>query len=78
MEVSERGPERLFLIQDPSKYVGQLGAQGCSLWESTDKVWVVNGHINKGEGNFNGAFFFKTIEDSGVTLGSHPANEFDV
>jgi hypothetical protein len=41
-------------------------------------LWVVNGHINKGEGNFNGAFFMKAIEDSGVFLGSHPANKFDV
>jgi len=57
----EREPKRTFQIQDPSRYRGQLGAQGTDLWSNTDKVFIVNGFVQKADGNFIGPFFFKTI-----------------
>jgi len=74
----EREPKRTFQIQDPSRYRGQLGAQGTDLWSNTDKVFMVNGFVQKADGNFIGPFFFKTISNSNITIGSFPMTAQDV
>ena len=37
---------------NPSLYKGQLGAAGTNLWANTEDVFVVNGFVNKADGNF--------------------------
>jgi hypothetical protein len=49
---SERKPRRQFLIENPHYYKGQLGATGSTLWSNAEKVFVVNGFVNKADGNF--------------------------
>jgi len=41
-------------------------------------VFIINGFVNKGDGNFEGPFLFKTIEETGITIGSYPATEQDI
>jgi len=78
INVIERDPERNFIIQDPHSYNGQLGGYNTDLWANTEEVYVVNGFVNKADGNFEGPFLLKTIEETGITLGSYPANDNDV
>lgn len=75
---NERAPTRNFTILDPSKYQGELGASGSTLWANTEEVFVVNGFVNKADGNFELDFRFVTIDNYGVTIGSYPANDYDV
>lgn len=77
INVFERDPQRGFEIQDPSKYRGQLGAQGCNLWANTDQVFIVNGFVNKADGNFEGPFYMKTIPGANVTIGTFPNDDHD-
>ena len=74
----EREPKRFLDIQDPSKYRGQLGGQGSSIWHNTDRVFIVNGNCTKADGNFIGDFFYRKIGETGITLGSYPATDMDV
>jgi len=74
----EREPKRNIMLQDPSKYRGQLGAQRSSYFFNTDRVFIVNGSCTKADGNFIGNFFFKRLGDTGITVGSYPINEVDV
>mmetsp|Transcript_5298 Transcript_5298/g.8928 ORF Transcript_5298/g.8928 Transcript_5298/m.8928 type:complete len:295 (+) Transcript_5298:843-1727(+) len=76
--VWEREPLRTFVIQDPSKYRGQLGAQKSTFWHNTDRVFVVNGNCTKADGNFVGAFYFRRLGESGITVGSFPQNEMEI
>lgn len=78
MHVVERDPERRFIIQDPHAYIGQLGGYNTSLWSNCEEVFIVNGYVNKGDGNFEGPFLLKTIEETGLTIGSYPGNDNDV
>jgi hypothetical protein len=66
------------VIQDPSKYFGQLGSLNNHLWLNTDKVWIVNGFMNKADGNFINAFSYKEIGNTNVFIGSYPNNEMDL
>jgi hypothetical protein len=76
--VSERDPERNFIIQDPHNYNGQLGGYKTDLWSNCEEVFIVNGFVNKGDGNFEGPFLMKTIEETGITLGSYPGTDSEV
>ena len=75
INVTERDPERRFAIQDPHDYHGQLGSHMTDLWSNTEQVFVVNGFVNKGDGNFEGPFMYKTLQDHGITIGSYPETE---
>ena len=48
----------------------------------TDKVFLVNGSIEKADGIFDQGFFFNEIKDGNTNLnlilGSHPASENDI
>lgn len=75
INVCERDPERQFLIQQPHDYNGQLGGYKTDLWSNTEEVFIVNGFVNKGDGNFEGPFLMKTLEETGITLGSYPDSD---
>jgi len=76
--VPERYPHRVLECQDPSKYRGELGIQCHNVQVNTDKVFIVNGHIEKGDGNFIGEFNPKRLSDIGVVIGNYPASNQDV
>lgn len=75
--IYEREPSRIIQIQDPEKYQGELGAQKSSQWRNWDKIWIVNGHIEKADGNFLGELFFSKIGETGICLGTYPSEEQD-
>jgi len=50
-------------ICDSKLYRGELGQQGSNDWKNTDRVWIVNGHIEKSDGNY-----FKHYNVSEITL----------
>ena len=66
------------MIQDPHKYNGQLGGYATDLWSNCEEVYIVNGFVNKGDGNFEGPFLLKTLGDTGITIGSYPGTDQDV
>lgn len=77
VHINEREPERKFIIQDPHQYTGQLGGHGTNLWSNVEEVFVVNGYVNKADGNFEGPFFLKTLEGRSITIGSYPSADSD-
>lgn len=74
----EREPKKSFMILDPSEYIGTLGLQKSSFWPNTDKVFIVNGHCNKADGNFFSAFTFDQIGQTGIYCGTSPISQKDV
>ena len=50
--VHEREPYRLIEIQDPLLYRGELGFQKSSFWKETHKAFIVNGRLERADGNF--------------------------
>jgi hypothetical protein len=70
--VYEREPSRIMEIQDPETYRGELGSQKSSQWKNWDKVWIVNGHIEKVDSNFMGELFFTKVGDTNICIGSYP------
>lgn len=78
--VWEREPSRYIIIQNPEEipYTGELGKQGSNQWKNVDKVYLVNGHIEKADANFVGSLNFDKIGDTGIFLGQYPQTEEDV
>jgi len=76
--VFEREPYRVIEIQDPFFYRGQLAHKETSYVTNTQKAFIVNGEINKADGNFEGGFFFNWIENTNVILGTYPLSMNDV
>lgn len=76
--IYEREPSRLLEIQPPETYSGELGLQKSSQWKSWDKVWIVNGHIEKTDGNFLGDLAETKIGETGISIGPYPLCENDV
>ena len=74
----EREPSRRLEILDPSEYkkyknYGTLPSQDKVLkWPNVDKVFLVNGHIEKVDANFVGGLSFDQIGDSGIFIGPYP------
>ena len=56
---------------DPANYQGQLGLQKNSH-QYGDKVFVVNGMIDKCDGNFIPEFYFVEIIQPQLVIGSYP------
>ena len=73
----ERDPKRILQIMDPANYQGQLGLQKNSH-QYGDKVFVVNGIIDKCDGNFISEFYFVEITQSQLVVGSYPQSESDI
>lgn len=59
-------------------YRGQLGDLKNVIWPDVDHCWIVNGVIYNADANFLNNFYFKKIHDTGVLMGSYPANENDI
>lgn len=76
--VYEREPHRVMEIQDPILYRGDLSAQKSKDWKDTHKVFIVNGRIDKLDGNFLGGFFFNKIKDTNIIIGSYPLSKNDL
>ena len=74
----ERAPKRTFTIENPGNYKGQLGAVASNLFANTENVFVVNGFVNKADGNFELDFRIIRVEDYGISFGSFPGSEQDV
>lgn len=74
----EREPSRLLQIQPAETYKGELGIQKSSQWKNWDKVWIVNGHIEKTDGNFLGDLFLTRVGETGASFGNFPLDEPDV
>lgn len=68
----EREPSRYLDIQPSSGYKGQLGERGSSAWPNCDKVFIVNGHIEKQDANFVGGLYFNEIGDENIFIGPYP------
>ena len=77
--VYEREPHRYLQIEDPILYRGELAYQKSSVWkDNVNKVWIVNGKLEKADGNFFGGFFFNRIKDSRMLVGSYPLTQSDI
>lgn len=72
----EREPCRELEIGDPSQYRGQLRKK--NQWLNTQKVWIVNGQINKIDANFKENFNFSELPGTQIILGNAPGNEADI
>ena len=77
--VWEREPSRYVDIQDPDKvaYHGELGQTGSAMQRNVNKVFVVNGKIDKADANFVGNMTFDKIGDTKIFLGQYPQTEED-
>lgn len=78
LSIWEREPSRYVEVQDPSLYLGELGIQKSSKWPNVDKVFIVNGKIDKGDANFVGGLFFNKIGDKNIFIGPYPQLEEDI
>ena len=69
--VWEREPSRYVDIQNPelAAYDGALGKAGSSMWCNVNKVFIVNGRIEKADANFVGHMTFDKIGDTSIFLG---------
>ena len=66
------------VIQKPDTYNGELGKQGSNQWKNSQCVWIVNGVIDKADGNFLGGLFFDKIGDTKLIIGTYPLCEDDI
>lgn len=76
--VFEREPYRVLEIQDPIFYRGTLAHKESSFVTNSHKAFIVNGKIDKADGNFEGGFIFNWIQDHNVILGTYPLSMNDV
>ena len=42
------------------------------------KVFIVNGRVERPDGNFNGGFFFHSIKSTNIILGTYPLTQNDI
>jgi protein tyrosine phosphatase (PTP) superfamily phosphohydrolase (DUF442 family) len=71
----EKMAQRSFEICKPESYKGLISKEGQL---DTDKCWIINGIIDKVDGNFiMNKFKINTISDVGLSFGGYPASEKD-
>jgi hypothetical protein len=75
--VAETEPFRVLHIQDPFTYRGELAFNKSSV-QRGNKVWIVNGKIERADGNFMGGFFFNRVKKTNIIFGSCPLNTSDM
>ena len=46
--------------------------------QTSNKVFIVNGYLDKADGNFLREFFITPIGNSNIFIGSYPSTESDV
>lgn len=76
--VIERDPKRQLILQNPQGYNGGFGDRGTDEQYCNDKSYIVNGILNKADGNFLKGFFVSEIANSGIIIGPYPLFETDV
>lgn len=74
MRETEKISQRSFEICKPDTYKGLISKEGQMI---TNKCWVVNGTIEKVDGNFINKFQIYKIGDTGLSIGGYPLNEKD-
>lgn len=47
-------------------------------WKNSQKVWIVNGMIDKADANFLGGLNFDKIGDTHISIGTYPLREDDI
>ena len=71
----EKVRDRVIKLQKPESYKGLVSKEGQI---NTTKVWVINGEIDKVEGNFiKETFKINTISDTGISIGQYPGSLSD-
>ena len=76
--IIERDPQRFVILENPSNYQGTFGNRGSDEQYFHDKSYIVNGCVNKADGNFLRGFFVSEIANSGIIIGPYPLFETDV
>ena len=66
------------MIITPEKYQGELGIDGSSEQNPFAANYIVNGMINKVDGNFLNEFMISKLADTGIFLGPYPDSASDV
>jgi hypothetical protein len=73
-------------IQDAKLYKGELSKQKCMNWVNTDKVWIVNGHVEKTDANFFKDFSLHEVfvdnvspesDEAKIFIGALPETDID-
>ena len=84
-QIKERKPDRLFYIDNPINYKGELSDNLISStphYKCKDMVKIVNGVVEKADGTFLYGFFFNEVAEQGrkhnIIIGSYPLYEVDV
>lgn len=76
--IMEREPKRMVEIQNPKTYNGEYGKQKHDEQGYKDSVYIINGILNKVEGNFLSGFFLSEIANSNIVIGPYPLYEIDI
>ena len=76
--ITERDPKRYITIENPHDYRGQMGATQNCFHGKSSKCWIINGWLNKADGNFLNNFFFQRVGNSNLFMGSYPLYEMDI
>ena len=67
----------MFIIT-PEKYQGELGVDGSSEQNPFMANYIVNGIINKVDGNFLNEFSVSVIGETGIIVGPYPSSQMDI
>ena len=76
--IIEREPKRSIYLENPSTYRGEYGDKKCDQQTINDRTYLINGMINKADGNFLAGFFLNQIREQSVVLGPYPLYEIDI
>ena len=66
------------VLENPSNYLGEFGNRGSNEQYFHDKSFIVNGVVNKADGNLLRGFFVSEVANSGIIIGPYPLYEIDV
>jgi hypothetical protein len=65
-------------LQNPKTYDGEYGKKKHDEQGYKDSVYIINGIMNKVEGNFLSGFFLSEIANSNLVIGPYPLYETDI
>ena len=74
----EREPARTVKFLRPQMYTGQDGGQHFDVEQDGSEVFIVNGQVEKADGNFLNPFFIQQVGDTNIYVGSYPSSEDDM
>jgi hypothetical protein len=66
------------VLENPINYLCEFGNRGSDEQYFHDKSYIVNGQVNKADGNLLHSFFVSEIANSGIIIGPYPLYEIDV